>query len=80
MCVRGCNECFLERGGENLKEESFWVCVNEVKWYGNGFYGVIGGGVSVLDERESEMEVGKNMNCLVWGEYVVGREGGVWEK
>lgn len=71
---------FLERGPQNLNDQSFWVSVNDLKSYANAFYGLIPGGVSVLDDTDSDIQVPNNINSFLWGQYVVPTEGGVWQK
>ena len=44
------------------------------------FYGLIPGGVSVLDDTDSDIQVPNDINSFLWGQYVVPTEGGVWQK
>ena len=72
LSLTGCNDSFLERGPQNLNDQSFWISVNDLKAYANAFYGLIPGGVSVLDDTDSDIQVptisilsyGDNMSCL----------------
>lgn len=41
LSLTGCNDSFLERGPQNLNDQSFWVSVNDLKAYANAFYGLI---------------------------------------
>lgn len=80
LSLTGCNDSFLERGPQNLNDQSFWVSVDDLKAYANVFYGLIPGGVSVLDDTDSDIQVPNNINSFLWGQYVVPTEGGVWQK
>ena len=80
LSLTGCNDSFLERGPQNLNDQSFWVSVDDLKAYANAFYGLIPGGVSVLDDTDSDIQVPNNINSFLWGQYVVPTEGGVWQK
>ena len=57
LSLTGCNDSFLERGPQNLNDQSFWISVNDLKAYANAFYGLIPGGVSVLDDTDSDGSV-----------------------
>lgn len=57
LSLTGCNDSFLERGPQNLNDQSFWISVNDLKAYANAFYGLIPGGVSVLDDTDSDIQV-----------------------
>ena len=35
LSLTGCNDSFLERGPQNLNDQSFWVSVNDLKAYAN---------------------------------------------
>ena len=63
-----------------MNDQSFWVSVDDLKAYANVFYGLIPGGVSVLDDTDSDIQVPNNINSFLWGQYVVPTEGGVWQK
>ncbi len=80
LSLTGCNDSFLERGPQNLNDQSFWISVNDLKAYANAFYGLIPGGVSVLDDTDSDIQVPNDINSFLWGQYVVPTEGGVWQK
>lgn len=80
LSLTGCNDSFLERGSQNLNDQSFWISVNDLKAYANAFYGLIPGGVSVLDDTDSDIQVPNDINSFLWGQYVVPTEGGVWQK
>lgn len=80
LSLTGCNDSFLERSPQSLNDQSFWVSVNDLKTYANAFYGLIPGGVSVLDDTDSDIQVPNNINSFLWGQYVVPTEGGVWQK
>lgn len=80
LSLTGCNDSFLERGPQNLNDQSFWVAVDDLKAYANAFYGLIPGGVSVLDDTDSDIQVPNDINSFLWGQYVVPTEGGVWQK
>ena len=80
LSLTGCNDSFLERGPQNLNDKSFWISVNDLKAYANAFYGLIPGGVSVLDDTDSDIQVPNDINSFLWGQYVVPTEGGVWQK
>ena len=80
LSLTGCNDSFLERGPQNLNDQSFWIPVNDLKAYANAFYGLIPGGVSVLDDTDSDIQVPNDINSFLWGQYVVPTEGGVWQK
>lgn len=41
LSLTGCNDSFLERGPQNLNDQSFWVSVDDLKAYANVFYGLI---------------------------------------
>lgn len=56
------------------------ISVNDLKAYANAFYGLIPGGVSVLDDTDSDIQVPNDINSFLWGQYVVPTEGGVWQK
>ena len=43
LSLTGCNDSFLERGPQNLNDQSFWISVNDLKAYANAFYGLIPG-------------------------------------
>ena len=77
LSLTGCNDSFLERGPQNLNDQSFWISVNDLKAYANAFYGLIPGGVSVLDDTDSDIQVPNDINSFLWGQYVVPTEGGV---
>ena len=35
LSLTGCNDSFLERGPQNLNDQSFWVSVDDLKAYAN---------------------------------------------
>lgn len=37
LSLTGCNDSFLERGPQNLNDQSFWVSVDDLKAYANAF-------------------------------------------
>lgn len=80
LSLSSCNDSFLERAPQALNDQSFWMSVNDLKAYANSFYGLIPGGVSVLDDTDSDTQVPNNINSFLWGQYVVPTEGGVWTK
>jgi SusD family. len=71
---------FWKEVRKNLNDQSFWVSVDDLKAYANAFYGLIPGGVSVLDDTDSDIQVPNDINSFLWGQYVVPTEGGVWQK
>ncbi|EJW91014.1 lipoprotein [gut metagenome] len=80
LSLTSCNDSFLERGPQDLNDQSYWVSVNDLKTYANAFYSLIPGGVSVLDDTDSDNQVPNGINTFLWGQYVVPTEGGVWGK
>ena len=58
----------------------FYTQWHDLKAYANAFYGLIPGGVSVLDDTDSDIQVPNDINSFLWGQYVVPTEGGVWQK
>lgn len=80
LSLTSCNDAFLERSPQNLNDQTFWVSVNDLKTYANGFYGILPAGVSNLDDTNSDTQVPTNINTFLWGQYVVPVEGGVWSK
>jgi len=66
LSLTGCNDSFLERGPQNLNDQSFWISVNDLKAYANAFYGLIPGGVSVLDDTDSDIQVPNDINSFLW--------------
>ena len=56
LSLTGCNDSFLERGPQNLNDQSFWVSVNDLKAYANAFY------------RSEERRVGKECRSR-WSPY-----------
>ena len=80
LSLTGCNDSFFFFFPQNLNDQSFWISVNDLKAYANAFYGLIPGGVSVLDDTDSDIQVPNDINSFLWGQYVVPTEGGVWQK
>ncbi|WP_455591000.1 RagB/SusD family nutrient uptake outer membrane protein [Bacteroides sp.] len=80
LSLTSCNDAFLERSPQNLNDQTFWVSVNDLKAYANGFYSILPAGVSNLDDTNSDTQVPTNINTFLWGQYVVPVEGGVWSK
>ena len=80
LSLTSCNDAFLERSPQSLNDQTFWTSVNDLKTYANGFYGLLPGGVSNLDDTNSDTQVPNNINTFLWGQYVVPVEGGVWSK
>lgn len=80
LSLTSCNDSFLERGPQSLNPQSYWVSVNDLKTYANAFYSLIPGGVSVLDDTDSDNQVPNGINTFLWGQYVVPTEGGLWSK
>lgn len=80
LSLTSCNDAFLERSPQSLNEQTFWVSINDLKAYANGFYGLLPAGVSNLDDTNSDTQVPNNINTFLWGQYVVPTEGGVWGK
>ena len=64
LSLTGCNDSFLERGPQNLNDQSFWISVNDLKAYANAFYGLIPGGVTSRSPTISILSYGDNMSCL----------------
>ena len=48
-----------------MNDQSFWVSVDDLKAYANVFYGLIPGGVSVLDDTDSDIQVPNNINSFL---------------
>lgn len=76
----GCNDSFLDRGPQDLNETSFWKTVNDLKNYANSFYTSLPGGVSSLDDIDSDNQVPNSIDIFNWGQYVVPSEDGEWSK
>ena len=71
LSLTGCNDSFLERGPQNLNDQSFWISVNDLKAYANAFYGLIPGAVfwmtRTVTSRSPTISIlsyGDNMSCL----------------
>lgn len=80
LSLTGCNDSFLERGPQDLNDQSYWVSVNDLKTYANAFYGLLPGGVTNLGDTDSDNQVPNGINSFIWGQYTVPVEGGVWGK
>lgn len=80
LSLTSCNDAFLERSPQSLNDQTFWVSVNDLKAYANGFYRLLPGGVTNLGDTDSDTQVPNNINTFLWGQYVVPVEGGVWSK
>lgn len=76
----GCNDSFLDRAPQELNDASFWQTVNDLKTYANSFYTSLPGGVSSIDDINSDNQVPNSIDGFSWGQYVVPTEGGNWSK
>ncbi|EJX02428.1 lipoprotein [gut metagenome] len=76
----GCNDAFLDREPQSLYEQTYWKAVSDLETYANSFYTTLPGGVSSLDDTNSDTQVPNSIHAYIWGETVVPTEGGSWSK
>lgn len=80
LSLAGCNDSFLERGPQDLNDNTFWNTVNDLEVYANSFYSILPDGVTNLGDENSDNQIPFKPNSFLWGQYTVPAEDGEWSK
>ena len=80
LLLTGCNDGFLDKYPLAINDPTFWNTTNDLQTYANQFYSYLGGGLSCMDDGESDNQVPNNRSSFLWDEKPTPVSGGLWSK